>query len=245
MGENNPGILDKMAELMFGYRCDIFAPHPSEFNGQIVNYKSFDRKPWADSAGSLLRGPKADGVILPPNDMAFAVSSADCPTIVLTDRRTGAMVAAHAGLDSLIDRSVAHGGEPSREHASVVDAMVAKIRRFNTSTMQAFVTCGISPEAYYFDKFGEHGERNKELLSYVMKNWGAACYDWVGRESGGISLFELIRAQLALRGVRVSTIGSDGACTFYDKKWMTDEYLWHSNRRGDKTRNLVLVIRRK
>lgn len=240
---NNPGIVHRVTGLMHQFGCYIFAPSPWKFNAEIVEANACTTR-WVDANGfPIFRGPKADGLVLSEPGMAFAVSSADCPTVVLADRKTGAMVAAHAGLNSLVDRGLVDGGELTREHASVISAMVRRVKRFGTGTMQAFVTCGISGLAYLFPtRNGPHKEKNVRLLNHLRESWPMCASV---REVGSVDLAKLIEGQLHDHGVYDSAVGSDGVCTFYDKIWETDQPLWHSNRRGDKTRNLVLVIRRK
>jgi len=242
--KNNPGILGRMEYLMLEYDCDIFAPNPSEFNAKVVHQSDFtDRWLTPGLQTKLYRGLKADGFVLIESGTAFAVSSADCPTAVLYDPKTGRVGAAHAGRDSLIDPGVVHDGKPSREHLSVIDALAEQVGRGDKCQLQAFISCGIGPVSYTHPPDHEiHGEKNRRLIEFIFRHWGG----WAVPipEKGQIWLDNIIFQQLMKHGLSESNVSGDGVCTYASMQPNSREPLWHSHRRGDKTRNLVLVIRR-
>lgn len=232
---NNPGIRYRMHQMAERYGLErIYAPNPSKFNGVVAHMEEFDVE-WADER--VLRGPFADGVLLTEPNTAFAVSSADCPTVVHHEPTTGLVTAAHAGLESL---HMADGKD------SVIENVISAMRKAlgaNYGLYQpSFIACGIGKGAYFFDpnhpRFTEkHGE--------LCRSAGRLFLGSV-EEIGGLNfvdLAELIRLQYMTIGFDKSLVGTDGACTARDKG-RNGQPLWHSNRRGDKTRNLVLVIRR-
>ena len=240
--ENNHGILGRFEKLGIQYDLSkIYAPNPSRFNARVVmTEEGVDE--WIPSF--LYRGIYADGVVLCEPGTAFALSSADCPTVVLCNPNNGRLVAAHAGRDSLIDRSFLEKGFPSRKHQSVVDAMVDSITGWSRMCIMGFVACGIGPFAYRHPLTVGSPDYNSNLrlIDHICKRWGRACVEdcW----SGTISLETIIRKQCIDQGILGSSMGSDGTCTFSDKGPLDNEALWHSHRRDDKSRNLVLVIRR-
>lgn len=234
-GWNNPGIRYRMKLLAEKYRCrHVYAPNPSRFNGRIAEPDEFDVALVDDQ---IMRGPFADGVILTEPNTAFAVSSADCPTVVHYEPTTGLTVGAHAGFESLYADRYRH---------SVIDAMVsalaAKLGSEPKLYRPAFVACGIGQSAYTFDtSHPKFSEKHAMLCEYASET----CPDAITEIESlrFIDLAEIIRSQFKSIGFDKRLVGMDGACTAYDRG-PDGEHLWHSNRRGDKSRNLVLVIRR-
>ncbi|MFA5854420.1 MAG: laccase domain-containing protein [Patescibacteria group bacterium] len=243
---NNPGIIERMRRLADQFNCAVFAPNPSSFNAMVVGPNAFHQE-WIEN--SLIRGPMADGVYLRHRNMAFGVTSADCPTVILHDPcPDGLTVAAHAGRDSLIDRAFLESRSPERAHESVVSAMLS-VMGSGAWHLRAFIACGISPHRFSHPFEDEqHGQTNRLITDYIVEKWGATCVPG-DRRSGRLWLTEIIRRQLADLGLDPSHIGCDGVDTYDDR----DETLkphWYSRRRARATpstpdgRNLMLVIRR-
>lgn len=234
---NNPGIRYRLYQMAKRYGASrIYAPNPSQFNGQIAHTDEFDLD-WA--GGKVFRGPFTDGVLLTEPNTAFAVSSADCPTVVLNDSLSGGLVAAHAGFRSLIPDE--HGGRTLLHRMSfALDTYVSRISQ--GAFLRGFIACGIGESSYRFLSSDKgFTDRHREACEWVER-----CFRIAIRSSGSgwyVDLAELVRAQLEIMAVGKEYVGFDGACTSSDIDCHGNP-LWHSNRRGDKTRNLVLVIRR-
>lgn len=239
---NNPGIRYRMLRLAEKYGCEkIYAPNPSEFNAQIVTPDDFPVS-WTDTP--VLRGPFADGVLLTEANTAFAVSSADCPTSLLCDSSTGNVVATHAGLKSLLS------GTPQTDDLVMnmfLSVVAASPHPLDPESLRGFIACGIGAHFYILDP--EHAaftEEHRLLLEKIMKTFPAhAIPKGRGGLSGpyGIDLRGIFDENMGYIPVGRDCVGFDGVCTFSGKD-TNGNPLWHSNRRGDKTRNLVLVIRR-
>jgi copper oxidase (laccase) domain-containing protein len=229
--ENNPGILDRMERIATRFFLQtIYAPHPSTFNAEIADPRSDEWRRWPSS---LVRGPLADGVVLREPGTAFVVSSGDCPTVILRDTDSGDVVAAHAGRDSLIKLD---------DSPHLISSMVAVLRpkRGAKAGIRAFIACGINYEHFTHPwNDPQNGERNRAMHAHAAEYEGAAFAD---DEDGLISLKDLITGQLISNGLNDTRIGFDGADTYSDLG-ADGKPLWHSHRRGDRTRNLVLVIR--
>lgn len=219
----------RLGATIRGRGCRIYAPNPSEFNGQIALPRDLRDEVLKD----FRRGARADGVLLTEPNQAFAVSSGDCPTVIMRNVSTGAVVAAHAGRDSLI-----------KEDGGLIRQMVTALTDAGGSRrdVRAFIACGIGSEHFVHPVHDPvNGERNRRLRDKAAAYAGAA---HANDPDGRISLFHLITGQLVEQGVREERIGFDGADTYSDLG-PDGKPLWHSHRRGDRTRNLVLVIRRR
>lgn len=130
---------ERLAGAFDGHQpARIFAPTVDRMSGIVLPQARFTsffplnrlqevRRPGFE-LGSDARVP-CDSTDLQPHD-AFAMSAGGCPLIVLsgTSYREGikpVCLAAHAGRDSLIDHKFLQYGLKSRDHFSIVDAMVA------------------------------------------------------------------------------------------------------------------------
>lgn len=233
--KSNPGILTRLMALSYEYGCTFHAPNPGMFNGRVVELEEL-KEAWIPRV--LYRGTLADGAVLRHPDQAFAVASADCPTAVLYRPDTGAVVAAHAGRDSLWQNE-----SNGRRH--LITGMLNRLDAFD-ERVRGFIACGICPSHFlHSPRDPVHGERNRQMLeafaSYALSFPSRA----VGASSGHLRLAEAIREQLYCFGVPLDNVGYDGSCTYGDQG-PDGEPLWHSHRRdhGGK-RNLVLVIRRR
>jgi hypothetical protein len=246
-------VVEAIGKLADKYRCRIYAPKTSAFNAQVVLARQL-----ADPLieGVFFRGVEADGVLLEEPGQAFALSSADCPTFVLWDSGTGAVVAAHAGRDSLVDRLEVSGAldscTPPRD--SVVMQAIQKLWRPGWPEdwlkvlgprLKVFIACGIGPRHFshkmQIPYTGNEGDN--ALVRHIRLTFGDGCLQGDPTD-GCIDLAELIRIQCVSSRVSPMNIGCDAVDTFGDLgKDRTN--VWHSHRRdGDGTRNLVLVIRR-
>jgi copper oxidase (laccase) domain-containing protein len=240
---NNPGILAKIAQLAEECGCRIFAPVPTTFTAEICRKEDLADE-WL--RGVLYRGKYADGVALDKMGDAFGLASADCLTAVMRDPKSGLVVAAHAGRDSLVDRRVIRGGR-ARRHDSVIHSMVTPFIAHPCATktdLRAFLACGIGARNFGHEwNHPVHGRDNRRLVNNLVSRYGPEVV-MPPRYLGRISLVGLARIQCEMSGIGWGRIGCDATDTYADR----DSYgipLWHSHRRdGDGKRNLVLVIRR-
>ena len=99
-----------------------FAPHVAPASARIVDSCVLTERIYLGGGVSIRRNNAvpADGIIL-ERGRAFAMSGAGCPVIVASDGYN--VIVAHAGRDSLVDRGAVEG-KPTREHLSVVNAIV-------------------------------------------------------------------------------------------------------------------------
>ena len=225
----------------------VSAPRPQKFNAVICEPGDLTGDAVSISSDvTFMRGLDADGVVVPV-ETPFWLSSADCLTLVVIDPKTGMTIASHAGRDCLFDRERIYGRPPSREHESVVDAIITRFKaaHVNAKYLQAFMTCGVGPEHFEHD-WGHRdvvmATRNQAMCAHVLMRWGTQCLDG-DLLKGKLVLTEIVRAQLVKHGVRVFNIGFDVVDT-YDDVNVNGDHLWWSNRRGDgDKRNGVLVTR--
>lgn len=105
--------------------------------------------------------PQADIVVVAGPGLAAAVQSADCVPLLLADRRTGAVAAAHAGWRGLAAgvpaESVSalirlYGTDVSDLHVAIGPSIGACCYQVGPDVLQAFVARGFDPErlATYF-----------------------------------------------------------------------------------------------
>lgn len=221
----------------------LYAPVPSEFNARIVTPEELTEKRYEYNGVSIMRGCNADGVVIPPGD-GFYLASADCPTIIAVDPKSGLTIAAHAGRDCLMDRGRIATGKRSRPHESVVDAMIDRFKASGSdlARLKVYVTCGVWPEWFGHDMLDPvHGPDNLAMCRDIVAKWGATCLHG-DITAGKISLQAIIVSQFAAHGVR--HVGADLADT-YDDRNKEGDHMWWSHARGDgDARNGVFVMRR-
>jgi copper oxidase (laccase) domain-containing protein len=230
----------------------VYAPHPVHFNSEIVTTKDFVGGADAIPFGSTIvhRGVYADGVMFNRNErnVGFIMSSADCALIVV--QSVGKYFVAHAGRDSLYDKELLATKIKSKEHASIVDAIMEKIEERHRSISRVFVGCAISAGPHFAHPSTDqtHGARNQKMLSHFANT----CFSESDRKKlgdaywkgGHIDLKDIIRRQFLHYGVSNKNIfvDSDEECTFKSSDKYGNPH-WHSERReqGKGKRNLVLV----
>lgn len=238
----NPTLLQRLAYLREHYECGrIVIPNPSLFNSAIVH--SRDNNAWNEEwlYGHVVRGPYADAVVFTEGTQSFAVASADCPTVILNAPDKGITVAAHAGRDSLFDRSFVLEGVRIKNRGSVIDEMVHACMAYGADprSLRAFIACGISGARFsHHTDNPEHGPANVKIIEHFVREYGKDTV--LHPKHGTISLLATIRSQLRSHSVRDDRIGHDAADTYGDLD--TDGApVWASQRRDGKGRNLVLV----
>lgn len=233
-----------IANFAFGHGVtDVLAPVPVEFNAIVCEPEQLSPE-HEEPVGrcekmTFYRRFKADGTQIKPRQ-AFYITSGDCPTLVVFNLITGELFVAHAGRNCLWDRNNIIEGKPPRAHASVVDAIMAKIPQGHRRFCKAFIVLGIAAENFCHPTYDStHGAANQKMVEHFVQTLGTSvCHDLL---DGKLSVKGIIREQLMRNGVPADSIGLDMADTFGDKS-KSGSPKWHSNRRGDKTRNGVLVI---
>ncbi len=118
----------------------------------------------------------ADGVFLRPGE-AFVMSAAGCPVIIATAGEY--MIVAHAGRDSLIERSAVLGA-PTREHPSIVDAIIGAFGKNGFGVDQISMCMHLAIPAIVFEHRFDHpfyGAYNRALARFVDDRWpGCTAY---------------------------------------------------------------------
>lgn len=223
---------------------DILVPSCQKFNAKIAGKKHFLEKiKFSDI--TLHKMVFADGVILNRHEALF-IASADCPTIIATGEN--GMIAAHAGRNCLIDMQKLYPGAKTREHESVVDAMMEELLLAGekAKNLKVFITCGIKAENFPhpFDH-PQHGAKNEAFIKYLLKKYGKNFLK-SNPAAGLICLKDLIKTQFMIHGVPRENIAADSIDTYGDN--VLGNHVWHSCARGKtqeekKRRNGVLVIR--
>lgn len=226
---------------------NIYAPRVADFNARICRATDLRKEiPLHLTDTKLWRGDNADGTMLENPGDAFWASSADCPTVITRDPKSGLVIAAHAGRNSLIDQVQVAEKKPYRAYQSVVDAIVACHSQIALKNLRVFITCGISSTHFThpYDN-AQWGEHNKKMCAYILTRWGKDCLPGkrTGEEElGRIALSEIIRSQCGIYDIPQENIGMDGIDTYGDTD-VFDFHFW-SHRRGDGAkRNGVLVVR--
>ncbi|MEX1026560.1 MAG: hypothetical protein WD049_00920 [Candidatus Paceibacterota bacterium] len=251
---NAPGLMKHLAQaaleadlLPYSY---IWAPNPSAFNAKVVDATD---KTFPEVVGNdyihIRRGVDADGVVVPHGHSGM-IASADCPTIVVTNKSVG-VIMAHAGRDSLIDRVALQEIREPRHHFSVVDAIAERIPPNVRGQTEVFITCGIGADHFAHPVGGtnESGESVVNLHNVTLRDYliglGKDCL-YGDPDQVKISLPHVIQAQFHRHGI--TDVSWDSIDTYGDREEIGryHRYPWHSSRRGrnpgeKQYRNLVLV----
>lgn len=227
----------------------VLAPSPVAMNSKIVRGTDLGIEltlPYHEGnwVTPLWRGQQADGVRLEIPGEAFAMSAADCALVVV--EWNGQMWAAHAGRDSLLDRTLIETGKRSKEYRSVVDTIMFRIPSTEWKHANVYYGCTISkgPHFEHLPSDSEWGEKNKKMLEYIGKYYGRVTdneLDDAFWTRGQIDMRWLIRRQFEQFGV--TKFETDTICTYSDTD-PSGNHVWHSNRRDKKKRNLFMVVRR-
>ena len=241
----------------------LYAPSPT-FDAKIASAKEFEGKgiqytnpEWRDQNDQfnviLGRGVKADGCDVPKGS-AFWLSSADCPTLIVTDGRR--VICAHCGYKSLVDLQ-ALVGKPTRPYFSVVDAVIAEFTKISVppKKLKAFVTLGIGPHFVVMrsvrQEIDHEGDRilvyEKEKFATHEANWKKArFFKTTPSYDIATEIRKLTECQCLNRGI--GNVRTDDNDTFADKD-KDGKFLWWSYERAMKQspadklkRNGVMVI---
>jgi copper oxidase (laccase) domain-containing protein len=226
----------------------VYAPSPDTFNSQIATIHEFESPEIVpitlNETTSLYRGIKADGISKLPMNSAFAMSAADCALVVISFQNS--IWVTHAGRDSLLDRKHINEGILSKEHTSVIDAIMGKIDPDLRSDAKAYIGFTISKGPHFQHSIHDpaYGEKNKLMLDWITSKYipdnERNLFEEDFWTSGQIDMEWLIRKQLGAYGV--TNIESDGICT-YSEKGSHGNHNWFSQRRTPGMRNLLVAVR--
>ncbi len=215
---NSPDSIQFQAHLAhIAQQCDvrdIYAPNSSTFNALLCDprelYLHIALTPEKDIM--LHRGAFADGVVIPKGAAMF-IASADCPTLIVHDKETDVLIAAHAGLGCLVDRSAMIHNKPERHHQSIIDVIMRYVSGFEKK-IDVQVVGGIKPKHFvYSTNHPVYGEANRLLLEGISDKYGPDIIQG-GMETGCISLTALIESQFNKYDASRFNIKHDGVDTY-------------------------------
>ncbi|QSH39054.1 hypothetical protein JXR01_01945 [Candidatus Kaiserbacteria bacterium] len=217
----------------------LWMPRPTEANGELAPQGDFSPLFDGHEHPIIMGNCDADGCIVRHGD-AFGLLSADCATLVAY--ADDMVIAAHAGRDSVMDRTVIAGGDPSRDYSGILESIVVE-----------FLDAGYRPQDVHLGIFGgiqsnflhdpthpEYGEYNRGLIHYAKQFEGAL----INEEIGDINMNALIRAKATqIYGINPDKIIDDGVDSGSDRD-AHGNLLWASHRHaknGHRERNFILV----
>ncbi len=218
----------------------LLLPNPTESNACILKLgESIPSDRITDM--SVHADMYADGAVIDKGE-AFAITSADCPTIVVYGRdKAGKLFvcAAHASRESLLDRESILHGYKFRADFSVVYSALNRLYEYGVcvDSVHMHIYCGIRSGFTHPQSGGNrYSLYNRNLINYCNSLSSNIVLD---EDSGEIDLYALIRAQAVDMGVPEQSVIFDDMDTYTDS-------LWASNRRdpGTSKRNLVIVSRK-
>lgn len=214
---------------------------PSKFNARIAHESECGLE--VEVGGIRVMGKiHADGILIPKGD-AFGLTSADCPTVVIFDKKKDLMMAMHAGRDCLIDTSIAQGKGASRLHFSVIDSAMFELinkHECNPNDLYLETFFGIKPKDFPHSFHDEnHGKRNRKLVMFLENEYGKEAAPTLDDKNGQgfIDLFAIIKSQASKYSIPLPNITCDNINTASREGFA-------STRGGDKTRNFVIVKHR-
>ena len=232
---DRPETFDQVFDALPSKVKTIWMPVPSQSTGQIAERYSFYEEA-AKGGVSLMGKVHADGVRL-FTDEAFAITSADCPTVVMYNTSKTHTVCFHASRDSLFDKKYLLTGTRGRKNFSVLESALQVFTDHNIplEDIRLHIFCGIRRGFIHPPNDPNHGDYNKNLLQ-CCHNYKAV----LDEECGEIDLHTVIRAQAIIKGIRAENVHFDDIDTHEDT--LDGKFCWASARRDlPKKRNLVLV----
>ncbi len=242
---DNPGLLASIA-----YRAEesgvkrVFVPDCTEFNALVARKKHFlyTIHSVGGSKVSVLHGVRAEGSFLDQSGDACAISTGDCPALVMLFP-DGEMFVGHAGLGSVVNLArIKNEKGNNRDHESVIDQVFRVWKGSDRSQIKAFVVCGIQAQSYKHPlKCPIYGERNKKLTQYIIDTYGKECilsHNPGDKELGMINIFKIIRAQLDRYGVLPGNVTHDNVNTADGSdEWWSHRTWYELGQRHPKMRN--------
>jgi copper oxidase (laccase) domain-containing protein len=222
----------------------IFFPNISSFTGEICEEDDFGRSSKVEKFGfEIFQGKKTEGLVLPKNSAVF-LCTADCPVIICQDRTEDLLIVAHAGLGSIIDKSLILHDHKSRLVESVVDDIMDYLDEedYEARYLEVHIIGGISHESFVYSPDDQvFGEDNKKLLKFIIDKYGSDVVP-LGSSHGGISIPNMIKQQLLKWGVRSYEISIDEIDTYTDSRFWSHAEFVKNGSVGIDGRNGILVI---
>ena len=178
-----------------------YAPNVAVSSAAVVPTENLKKNKIQLRGTSIYRNKEApaDGVFL-NRDEAVVMSGSGCPIIIATAGRR--MVVAHAGRDSLIERSAVLG-MPTRRHVSVVNAIIEALLG-KGEPLNGIVMCMLcSVPAELFEHRFDHpqyGSYNHALVNFVDARW-PGCTTRRGNVAVFLNLESVFTAQALEAGV--------------------------------------------
>lgn len=150
----------------------------------------------------MSRSP-ADGLLVHHRNIAIALTSRDCPYLVLWAEGHEDIAILHCGRDQLHDFD-------TNDRASVVEsALTALLQYWEPKDIHGVITLGISPEHF-------HNERYPDIIWNIQQQWGSSVITDMERLT--LDLKELILVQLESCGVDRHQIICDDIDTYSDTR---------------------------
>lgn len=167
----------------------------------------------------------AEGVILSQPNTAVLIQTADCPTLILRNPLTGWVVVTHCGRAALSPVE-----QPDGTLFNIVTIAVNLLcsPRY-TDFLEAHITTGICGNCFVHDTDG--------ASSFVTPFDLFGHQVFVDRSRGALDLFAVIGGHLRAYGLGEHCITRDSTCT-------KESNALSSHRRGDTSRNSIIVTRR-
>jgi hypothetical protein len=221
---------------------EVYATRPSTANAKIVERHVLNQNIYIGHGVTLRRNGKkpADGTMLGRNQ-ASAMTAGGGPRVVLV--RGSKMVDAHAGRDSLLERTDVVRSVRVRKHASVIDSMLEKLdvrSDLDAAEVSAYVFYAIKPERFTHETTHHtYGGYNANLPTYIAQRWRNSGGQMTFTKDGTVICLDLpmlIRAQLVKLGVPESQIDLSSA-------YAPDDLLYDTRGENPSARNLVVISR--
>lgn len=218
----------------------IYIPRCSTFNGILSDPSDF-KDEFLTHGMKFMFGCNTDGLEIPSGSAAL-IYTADCPTIVYHDITNDVLIAAHAGLGSVVDLGFIKTGIESRNHESVVDEIMRYVGY--TKEYEIFILCGIHHESFIYDIIHpKFGHSNFRIIMYLLETYGLGSVPR-GLNHDGISISNIIKHQFQKYGINEKKIHSDGINTYEDDRFWSHSRYFHKEL-GYCGRNGILVLHKK
>lgn len=159
-----------------------------------------------------------DGAVAFEPRSAVIIQTADCPSIILTNKKTGRAALAHGGRPALTG--------PCNVVGNALHAVLGG--HDGAEDIEALVVGSICGPCFKHDQ-----EEAKPLIEYFLK---LPPHVFADKDTGALDLFQVIRHDLMYHGVRDENIRHEGPCT-YETKGL-------SSYRRNKTsrRNTIIMV---
>lgn len=120
-------------------------------------------KPWA-----LIKAPKADAMVSRTPGVALSILTADCAPILLADRNSNVIAAAHAGwrgalggvVDNVVDAMIALGAAPENTVAAIGPCIAQTSYEVGAEFFERFTNA----DTGYVNYFVESNKKNRKMF---------------------------------------------------------------------------------